>query len=161
MELPVFLTVSLLLLVAGVVGSFVPMVPAGLLSIAGILVYWWSTGYTSPGTLVLVAFVVVGGLVVLVDYAAGAIAARAGGATTRNSVIGAVVGFLLFFVLGPLGIILGMAVTVFVLELYRGQKRSESMRAAVYAVIGALGSSVMQFFLTLSLLVAFLVIVVL
>ncbi|MFB6114110.1 MAG: DUF456 family protein [Halodesulfurarchaeum sp.] len=159
MEIPLFLVIAIGLLVAGVVGSFTPLVPAGGLSILGILVYWWSTGYSSPGPLFLAAFVFVGVIVVLVDYAAGVVAAKAGGASTRNSILGGVVGFALFFVLGPFGIILGVSGTVFLLELYDGTETGESVRAAWFAVIGASGSSVMQFVLTLSLLLAFLVLV--
>lgn len=157
MEIPVYLVLSLGLLVAAVIGSLTPMVPAGLLSIAGILVYWWSTGFVSPGPLFLGAFVFVGALVVIADYAGGVVAARAGGASTRNSIIGGVVGFALFFVLGPLGIVIGLVGTVFVLELYGGKQRSDSAKAAVYALLGALGSGVVQFVLTGSLLVAFVV----
>ncbi|ACV10886.1 protein of unknown function DUF456 [Halorhabdus utahensis DSM 12940] len=157
MEITVFLLIALALLVGGVIGSFVPMVPAGLLSIGGIVVYWWSTGYVTPGPFVLVGFLAVGVLVVVVDYLAGAIAAKAGGASTLSSVAGAVVGVLLFFPLGPVGIVLGITATVFVLELYRGRARGESLKAAAYALVGTLGSSVMQFVLTLSMLVAFLI----
>lgn len=157
MESTAFLLVALAMLVGGVVGSFVPMVPAGLLSIGGVVVYWWSTGYADPGTVVLVGFVALGVFVVVVDYLAGAIAAKAGGASTLSSLLGAVVGFLLFFVLGPVGIVLGITATVFALELYRGKARDESLTAAGYALVGTLGSSVMQFVLTLSMLVAFLV----
>ncbi|MFW5956788.1 MAG: DUF456 family protein [Halorhabdus sp.] len=161
MEITVFLVVALALVLGGVVGSFVPMVPAGLLSIGGVLVYWWSTGYVTPGPLVLAALLVVGFLVVTVDYLAGAIAAKAGGASTLHSLLGALVGFLLFFVFGPVGIVIGITGTVFALELYRGRARNESLKAAGYALVGTLGSSVMQFVLTLSMLVAFLLAVVL
>ena len=160
MEPWLFTLVAIALLITGVLGSVTPMVPAGALSVAGILVYWWSTGYTDPGTVVLVAFVLLGLLVVTVDYLAGAIAAKAGGASTLTSVAGALVGFVLFFGLGPLGIFVGIAGTVFVLELSRGQQRDESFRAAVYAVVGTLGSSLVQFVLTLSMLVAFVVVIV-
>ncbi|WP_158855542.1 DUF456 domain-containing protein [Halorhabdus sp. CUG00001] len=160
MELSVFLVVALALLVGGVVGSFVPMVPAGLLSIGGIAVYWWNTGYVTPGPLVFAGFVAVGLLVVVVDYLAGVIAAKVGGASALSSLAGGLVGFALFFVLGPVGIVLGITATVFALELYRGNARNESLRAAVYALVGTLGSSVMQFVLTLSMLVAFLVLLV-
>lgn len=156
MEMTVFLVATLALLAGGVLGSFVPMVPAGLLSIGGIVVYWWSTGYVTPGPFVLAGFLSVGLLVVVVDYLAGAIAAKAGGASTVSSLLGALVGFLLFFVLGPVGIVLGITASVFVLELYRGKARGESLKAAGYALVGTLGSSVMQFVLTLSMLVAFL-----
>lgn len=159
MDIPVFFLVSLLLLLGGVVGSFTPMVPAGLLSIGGVLVYWWSTGFTDPGPLLVAALVFVGALVLIADYAGGVVAARAGGASTRNSVIGGVVGLALFFVLGPLGIVLGLVGTVFVLELYDGRRSEESAKAAVYALLGALGSGVVQFLLTLSILVAFVLVI--
>ncbi|MFB6128130.1 MAG: DUF456 family protein [Halorhabdus sp.] len=158
MDLPVWTLLALALLLAGVLGSVTPMVPAGLLSTAGVVLYWWSTGYADPGTVVLVGFVLVGLFVVVVDYLAGAIAAKAGGASTLTSVAGALVGFALFFVLGPVGIVLGVTGTVFALELYRGRAGAESLRAAGYALVGTLGSSVIQFVLTLSMLVAFLVV---
>ncbi|MFB6200825.1 MAG: DUF456 family protein [Halorhabdus sp.] len=158
MEISVFLVVALALLLGGVVGSFVPMVPAGLLSIGGIVVYWWSSGYATPGPLVFAGFIAVGLLVLIVDYLAGVIAAKAGGASTLSSVAGALVGFALFFVLGPVGILLGITATVFALELYRGRTQGESLKAAGFALVGTLGSSVMQFVLTLSMLVAFLVV---
>ena len=160
MEIPVYLVLAVGLLVGGVIGSIAPMVPAGLLSIAGILVYWWHTGYTSPGPILLAAFLLVGGLVLLADWAGGAVAAKAGGASARNSVIGAVVGAGLFFVLGPLGIIVGLVGTVFALELRQGRETRESARAALFALVGALSSGAVQFVLTLGLLVAFLGLVV-
>lgn len=155
MEIPIYLVLAFLLMLGGVIGSVTPMVPAGLLSIGGILVYWWSTGFVEPSLLFVGAFVFVGVLVVIADYAGGVVSAKAGGASTRNSVIGGLVGFVLFFVLGPLGIILGLAGTVFLLELYEGQERGESARAAGFAVLAALGSGLVQFVLTGSLLVAF------
>lgn len=160
MEFTIFFWAALLLMIGAVAASFTPMIPAGVLSIGGILVYWWSTGYASPGSVFLAGFVLVGVLVVVADWAAGVVAARAGGASTRSSLVGGVVGFVGFFVLGPLGIILGLVGTVFLLELYDGRERGASARAAGFALLGALGSGVVQFVLTLSLLLAFVLAVV-
>ena len=151
----VVLLIALALLVAGVVGSVVPAMPGALLSLAGVYLYWWSSGFTSPGTALLVALTVVGVGTMIVDYLGGAIAARAGGASMATTGLAAVVGFVLFFVAGPVGILLGIAGTVFLAEYYRSQDTRASGKAALYATVGVLASAAMQVLLTLTMLVAF------
>jgi uncharacterized protein YqgC (DUF456 family) len=148
---------ALALLVVGVVGAVVPLVPGALSSLAGVYLYWWSTGYAEPGPLVLAALTGVGLIAVVVDYFSGAIAARAGGASTLTSVAAAVVGFLLFFVAGPVGVLLGVAGTVFAVELWRSRDAEASLRTALYATAGVLASTVAQVALTTLLLVVFIV----
>ena len=149
------------LLVLGVVGSVVPALPGALLSLAGVLLYWWSTGYAEPSTVVLAGFLLVGLLAAAVDYFGGAVAAGAGGASRWTIVAAGAVGFLLFFLVGPLGVILGVAGTVFALELQRHGDVQRGGRAALYAVVGVLGSALVQLLLTGSMLVAFVLVVLL
>ena len=140
------------LLVAGVVGSLVPQVPGAPLSIAGVLTYWYATG--QPGTGLLVVLVLVGVLTWVVDFAGGAVAARVGGASTKTAILAGVVGLVLFFVTGPLGIILGVAGTVFVVEFYRQQDARKGLKAALVTTAGMLASGIAQALLTGSILVA-------
>lgn len=133
------------------------MVPGALLSIAGILVYWHGTGYTRPGSLFLAAFIFTGLFAVATDYLSGVVAAKMGGASSKTSIAAGIVGLLMFFLLGPLGILIGVAGTVFLRELLRTDDARGSAKAAVYSSIGVLGSSVVQFVITVSLLAAFLV----
>ncbi|MFB6081929.1 MAG: DUF456 family protein [Halanaeroarchaeum sp.] len=140
------------LLLAGVAGSVVPVVPGGLLSMAGVGLYWWTTG--DPGPLLLVALMLTGAFAVLVDWFAGAIGAKAGGASTRNVAVASVVGVVLLVPTGPVGLVVGVVGTVFALELWAGRSGEESMRAAGYALVGMLGSTVAQVLLTGTVLVA-------
>lgn len=140
------------LLVAGVVGSLVPQVPGAPVSIAGVYCYWFATG--EPGTLVLAVLTLVGLLTWVVDFAGGAVAARVGGASTKTAVVAGVVGLVLFFVTGPLGIIVGVALTVFVVEFYRQQDARKGLKAALVTTVGMLASGVAQAMLTGSILVA-------
>lgn len=149
------------LLCLGVVGSVVPAVPGALLSLAGVLLYWWSTGYAEPSVVVLAAFVLVGLFAAAVDYLAGPLAAGAGGASVWTIAAAGGVGFVLFFVAGPLGVLLGIAGTVFLLELRRHGDVRRGGTAALYAVVGVLGSALVQVLLTASMLVAFVLVVVL
>ncbi len=157
-DLPTAAAVGLLVL--GVVGSVAPMLPGALLSLSGVLLYWWSTGFAEPSLPVLAAFVVVGALAAAVDAFGGVVAAGAGGASRRTVAAAAVVGFVLLFLAGPAGAILGLAATVFVLEFRRAGDARASARAAAYAAVGVLGSAVVQLLLTGAMLVAFLVVVV-
>lgn len=140
---------AFVLLVAGVVGSLVPQVPGAPLSIAGVLVYWWGSGFTEPGTFVLAALLAVGLLTLAIDWLGGAVAAKVGGASTTTAVVAGVVGIVLFFVAGgPIGMILGMALTVFLVEYYRQNDARAGAKAALVTTLGILSSAVMQAVLT-------------
>lgn len=122
----VFLWVALALLVLGVVGSVLPLLPGALLSVVGVVVYWVSTGFSEPGPIAFVGLTLVGLVALVTDYAGGMVAARFGGASTRTSIVAGVVGFLLMFLIGPLGIFVGVAGTVFALEYVDHQDAEES-----------------------------------
>ena len=143
---------AFLLLVAGVVGSLVPQVPGALLSLAGLFTYWYATG--EPGVGLLVTLALVGVLTWVVDFAGGTIAARAGGASNLTALLAGVVGVALFFLTGPLVMILGVAGTVFALEYYRQQDARKGLKAALVTTAGMLASSVAQALLTGSILLA-------
>jgi len=152
-ELPI-LVLAFALLVAGVVGSVVPQLPGAPFSIAGVLVYWWGTGFSQPGILLLVVLVLVGLLTLAIDWLGGAVAAKVGGASTTTAVIAGIAGVVLFFVAGgPVGMILGMALTVFLVEYYRQNDAKASAKAALVTTLGILSSAVMQAVLTGAMLV--------
>ncbi len=153
--------VALALLLAGVVGSILPLVPGAALSVLGVLIYWWSTGYADPGPVVLIALVLVGLVTVAVDWFGGAIAARVGGASATTAAVAALAGVALFFVAGPVGIVVGIAGTVFALEYVRNRDPEASARTALYATLGVLSSTVVQTLLTGSMLVVFVLVLVL
>ena len=145
--------IAISLLVLGVVGSVVPLLPGPLLSLVGIYLYWWQTGYAEPGPVLLVALTLIGVLAVLAEYFAGAVSARAGGASLFTTGLAAAVGIALFFVAGPLGIVLGVVLTVFAVEFYRHRDAERGARTALYTAVGMLASTVVQVLLTLTMLV--------
>ncbi|MDY6769675.1 MAG: DUF456 domain-containing protein [Candidatus Nanohaloarchaea archaeon] len=152
----VLLLASLLLLIAGVIGSVTPMLPGALFSIAGVLVYWAGTGFAAPGDLFIAFTLLVGGAAVLFDYFSGAISAKAGGASLWTTAVAGVVGLFLFLVTGPVGILVGVAATVFAVELYRTREPRDSLEASLYAAAGMLASAAVQLAVALAILAGFL-----
>ncbi|MBX0294465.1 DUF456 domain-containing protein [Haloarcula nitratireducens] len=151
----ILVVLAFALLVGGVVGSLVPQVPGALLSLAGVYVYWYAVGLP---LVVLVGLTLVGVLTWIVDFFGGAVAARVGGASTTTAVVAGIVGLLLFFVTGPVGLILGVAATVFAVEFWRQQDAKQGLRAALVTTAGMLASSVVQALLTGSMLVTMVVV---
>lgn len=145
------------LLVLGVVGSVVPLLPGPVLSLAGVWGYWWLTG--RPGPVLLAALTLVGVVAVVVDYLAGAVSAKAGGASLLSSVAAGVVGLVALLFTGPLGLVVGVVGTVFLVEFVRSDDAGTSARTAVRTALGLLASAVVQLLLTATMLVAFLVVV--
>jgi uncharacterized protein YqgC (DUF456 family) len=146
--------VTILLLVTGVVASFVPLVPGGAVSTLGIAYYWAATG--EPGTVAFLGFVGLGVSTVIFDLLGDAISARVGGASTLTTIVAAVVAAVLMFVLGPLGALLGVVVVVLLLEYIRHRDIRRGIRTATITAIGMLASTAMQVLLTISMLVGFL-----
>ena len=148
------LVVTIILLVAGVVASFVPLVPGGAVSILGIGYYWATTG--ELGTVAFLGFVTLGVFTVVFDLLGTVLSARVGGASTRTTIVAAVVAIGLLFVLGPLGALLGVVGVVVLLEYLRDGDVRRGMRTAAVTAIGMLASTAMQVLLTVSMLVGFL-----
>jgi uncharacterized protein YqgC (DUF456 family) len=153
--------VAFVLLVGGVVGSVVPMLPGAALSLAGVLLYWWHTGYAEPHVLILLVIVLGGLAAMLFDLLAGVVAAKASGASSQTTILAGVAGVVLFFVAGPLGILLGVAGVVFAVEMLQGGEAGASLRTAAYTTVGVIASWVVQLVVTLSILVVMILVVVL
>lgn len=150
--------VALALLVAAVVASVVPGIPSGLLALVAVYAEFFFGG--GMALWLLASFTVVGVLTIVVDLFGGAIAGRARGASNATTLLAAVAGLVLFFVLGPLGVLLGMFGTVFLLEIRRDDRTSEAAwQNALWATVGMLASGAAVFLLSLSMLAGYVVFV--
>ncbi|WP_414836872.1 DUF456 domain-containing protein [Candidatus Nanohalococcus occultus] len=145
----------IVLLIAGVVGSIVPMAPGALFSIIGVLLYMYESKEVS---LLFSVFSLLTGLfALLTDWFAGSIAAKAGGASNTTSLMAGIAGvFGFIFLGGPIGLAIAVAATVFLREYLIHGDSNRSLKASAYSTLGVLGSALIQAMLTASILVAFL-----
>ena len=161
MPFDLVLLVSLALLAAGVVASVLPVVPSGLLSLSGVYLFWWSTGFTVPSTSFVVVVTVLGLLAVAADYFGTPIAANAAGTTVRVAVVAGIVGLLLFPITGPAGVLIGAGGVVYLAQRRRGRPRRESVETAIQTVVGMVLANVVEIVLTVTIFLAFVVVVLL
>jgi hypothetical protein len=141
-------------LTAAIATAFVPAVPTGAVSLAGIGIYWWSTGFTEPGTVVLAVLTAVCVLIVAADWFGGVVAAKVSGASTVTTAIAGAVGLVLLFVTGPIGMVVGSAAVVFALEYRKHRDASSGAVAAGAYVVGFFASAVVQALLAFAVLIA-------
>lgn len=141
------------LLVAGIVGSALPKVPGPLISLAGVYTYWWASDFAEPSTALVVVVTILIVLVVIGGFFEEIIAARLGGASGWSATVAGVVGFACFFVTGPIGMLVGSAITVFVLEYRRQRDAKASATAATAVVLATIGSTLVKLLVTVILLV--------
>lgn len=143
-------------LAVAVVSAFVPAVPTGIISLVGIGLYWWGTGFTEPGTLALVVLAGASLLTVAADWFGGVVAARVSGASTVTTAVAGAVGVALLFVTGPVGMVVGSAAVVFALEYRKHRNASSGAVAAGAYVVGFFASALVQALLAFAVLVAML-----
>lgn len=156
-----FLALALILMIGGIVGSIYPAIPGPILSMIGAFVYFWSTGYSDPRTVIFILIIFTGLVAIGLDYLAGYIGADIAEASQRTAIAAGIASFLLFFVSGPLGIIIGTGATVLIRELMLGKDFDKALKSAAYTTVAMLGSVVAKVGLTTLMLIVFLITILL
>lgn len=144
---------AFVLLVAGVIGCIVPRVPGIVASLAGVFLYWWSTGYTEPSTVVIVLLGGLGVAALCSSLIADHFSSRIGGAARTTGLLAGAVGAVVLVVTGPLGMFLATILTVFLLEYRRQRNVRAAGRAALAVVVSSIGSRVFRLALAILMLV--------
>ena len=120
------------LMIAGIAGMVLPLLPGAPLLFAGFVLAAWAENFAYVGAGTLTALGVLAALTYALDFAATAFGAKRFGASPRAAA-GAALGTLLGLPLGLIGVIVGPFIGAFVAEL-SGQR---GMRAAGRAGLGA------------------------
>ena len=136
--------VTLLIMAVGLMGTVLPVIPGILLIYAGYLLYGFATGWQAYGLTAIVVWSIVTGLVLLLDFYAGAMGAKRYGAS-RSGVWGSLIGGLIgTLAAGFPGLILGPFVGAAVGELLGGRSHREALRSGWGTFIGFMVGSVVK-----------------
>lgn len=155
------MSILLLLLIAvlfavGLFGSFIPAVPGVGLIFAGILLYGIVDGFSAITVPTILIFGVVAILASGASYLGSMVGAKKGGGGMRSlwgAIVGAIVGTV---TIGPIGLFVGAFVGALIGALLEGNQPDKAMKVAFMSVAGIIGGSLIQFLLSIALIIAFL-----
>ncbi len=153
------LVLTLVVIMVGIAGTFVPIIPGVPLVFIAIAAYGWHEGFQtiSPRYLVIIAGVTV--LSLFVDYLATYMGAKYFG-SSKKGLYGAVLGsFVGLFIFPPLGLLLGPWIGAIVGEFLQGNDWNKAMRSGAGAVIGLFSGIAFKVMLATIMLVSFLIII--
>jgi uncharacterized protein YqgC (DUF456 family) len=148
--------VALLLMLVGLVGAVVPLLPGLPLVLAGVYVYALTTGLgAGVGLGHLIIYTLIGGATILLSSLANLFGVRAAGGS-RAGMFGAVLGLLVGFVLaGPIGLLIGPFLGAVAFELLAGQAGRAALRSGLGAAVGLLVGRLAELAVSAGLIASF------
>lgn len=150
---------TIVLFCVGVAGTVIPGLPGIGFVYAGILLYAFADGFTSIDTTTVVYL---GILTVIASFAQyfGSLWATKSAGGKKKALLGTFLGALLGIAAGPIGIFIGAFCGALVGALLEGKSADVAARVALQSVVGIIGGSIIQFFLSLALIGAFIIAIV-
>lgn len=141
------------------VGVVVPVVPDTIPLWGGILLYRFFLATTSLPVTFWIGMVVLSIVIIIADYLTSAVFVKKYGGS-KLAMIAAILGMIIgIFFLGPVGIIIGPFVTVYIVGLIEKKSSEKALKTAFGTIIGFFGSAVVKLLLQTVMLVWFFVVV--
>ncbi|GGE24530.1 DUF456 domain-containing protein [Psychroflexus planctonicus] len=151
----ILIILGIVLLVAGLVGSFLPVIPGPPLSWLGLLSLYFIEGVPENVLLLVITFGVAVGISVL-DYFLPAMGTKKYGGSKYGAwgaTIGLILGLIFF---PPFGFVIGPFVGAFVAEIiFNKSNTKNALKSAWGSFMGFLVSSFMKFLVCLSFLIIY------
>lgn len=149
MDNTILTIIATFLLIPGLVGVVVPLLPSLPYMFVVALIYGAIGRFAHlTGQEILI----LGGLAaasLTVDYLSGLLGAKYGGASSK-SLAGGLVGLLIgLFLLPPIGSIIGLFLGIYLSEMYLRRSRQQAIRAATAGLLGSLAGIVINLVLAL------------
>ncbi len=133
---------------AGFAGTILPVLPGTVLVFAGFLLYGMITGFDSLDLFFFLGQLVLVGLSYGIDFLASALGAKMYGGS-KAAVWGAVLGSLMIFVIGPLGLLVGPLAGAVIGEILVGEELRRALRSGWGTFLGLVGGTLLKLFLCL------------
>ena len=135
---------AFLLVLLGLVGSFLPVIPGPLTSWLGLFVLYQSERFTTNTSFLMITFGIALG-VFLLDYIIPALGTKKFGGS-KKGILGASAGILIGLVfLGPVGVIIGPFLGAYVGELINKTPNKQAIRAAIGSFLGFITGVFLKF----------------
>jgi len=153
------LVIALIVILIGIAGTFIPVLPGVPLVFAAIAAYGWYDGFqtVTPKYLAIIAGVTV--LSLFVDYISTYLGAKYFG-SSKMGLYGAVIGsFVGLFIFPPAGLLIGPWIGAIIGEYMQGNDWKKASRSGLGAVVGLFSGIAFKVILASVMLASFLIII--
>lgn len=135
--------VAICLLLAGLLGAIIPILPGPPLSLAGMLLLHFGT-YASFSDKTLLIYTLVAIVVTVIDYMLPIWGTKKTGGS-KHGVFGATIGLIIgIFFFPPFGIILGPFLGAFVAEVVNGAQTDKALKSAFGSFLGLVAGTLLK-----------------
>ena len=158
MDITLIKAVSIILLIVGILGTFLPVLPGLLLSLCGLLIYKFGTNADLPMIYIWI-FVILTVASAVLNYVIPAKTNKKYGGTNWGS-IGSVIGTILglIYIPIPFGFLIGMFLGVFVGELLHDSKdKKKAWNSVKGAFVGFIYGTGFNFLVGVAMLMVVLI----
>ena len=138
-----FVIVGIILCFVGIIGSFIPLIPGPITSFSGLLFLHLTTFVPFDFYFIIGCFTIAISVFIL-DLIIPVIGLKKLGGT-KKGLIGATIGLLLGFFIGPIGLISGPFIGALSGELLNNNGIKKSIKASLGTLIGFLAGVAMKF----------------
>ncbi|WP_179337164.1 DUF456 domain-containing protein [Winogradskyella ludwigii] len=148
--------IALVLMILGIVGSFLPVLPGPLTSWAGLLVLHFTEGVEMSQTFLIVTLIVAI-IIYVLDYIIPAIGTKRFGGS-KAGMIGTTIGLIIGLLSPiPFGIIIGPFIGALIGELINENDINKALKAAFGSFLGFIASTFLKFIVAIVYLGFFIV----
>ncbi|HEX5397867.1 MAG TPA: DUF456 domain-containing protein [Verrucomicrobiae bacterium] len=148
------LSLALLMMLAGLIGSLIPGVPGTLVVLAAAVIHRLCFGGHSASNFVLLILTALTAAALLFDFLAGVFGANKFGATWRGA-LGAMIGGLVGLFFNLPGIILGPFIGATLFELLGDRELKLALKAGLGATLGLFAGIVGKFSVSVVMILLF------
>lgn len=148
------IALGVLLVIIGIAGVILPVLPSTPLVFAGLWLVAWADGYAHVGAAVLWVLLSIVVLSLVIDFVAAALGAKRSGAS-RFGLIGATVGSVFGLFGGVPGLVLGPFLGAFAGELWARRELERAGHVALSTWLGMVVGAMVKVALTFLMLMIF------
>ena len=142
--------------ILSIIGSFIPIIPDIIPLWLGIIIYIYFIPSATLSTSFFITLAIITVITVGADFAVNALFVKKAGGS-KLSIIAAMVSLLLAFIIGPLGVILGPFIGVFLLEYFINRNRDQAFKIAISTIFAYFSSGVVKFLLQIFVIIYFVI----
>jgi hypothetical protein len=155
MEPALYYLLAVVLVIVGLAGTVLPVIPGGLLIFTGLFVAAWADGFARVGVVALVIIGVLGALTFVVDFVSTLLGAKRAGASP-HALVGATLGGIAGMLFGVPGIILGPFAGAVAGELIARRNLLQAGKVGLGTWIGLVLSAVVKLVIAFMMIATFL-----